>query len=349
MMATAMPYVAALELLAAWVQQSAASAAAIEQAYVTAKTAMIQAPVCTSNRATYAGLALTNFCGINIPPMEFLDGLYEGYWLNNAGQMGGYEGIVMAILTLLLTPPPPAPLTANPAGPAGQAAAISQAAASGAASAAMSQSLNGVNQASSAVQPGAQAAAAPAESMASMPMQMMSQLGQLPQMAAQPLQMLGQFPQMLGQMPQMAMGMLGPLSQGMGGGVPGGAGIDKVGQFDQATLAATTDAAARGGGGGGGRRPRRRNRVDVQLHQAHRQLQRAGPPKLPTGWTPGAAVPEVAASASPATGGGTGGLYGAPAAAGAAGHTGRDERGREGSAEGRTMQLTVGPRSGRED
>ncbi len=52
MMATAMPYVAALQLLAAWVQQSAASAAAIEQAYVTAKTAMIQVPVCNSNRAT---------------------------------------------------------------------------------------------------------------------------------------------------------------------------------------------------------------------------------------------------------------------------------------------------------
>ena len=52
MMATAMPYVAALQLLAAWVQQSAASAAAIEQAYVTAKMAMIQVPVCTSNRAT---------------------------------------------------------------------------------------------------------------------------------------------------------------------------------------------------------------------------------------------------------------------------------------------------------
>ena len=52
MMATAMPYVAALQLLAAWVQQSAASAAAIEQAYVTAKTAMIQVPVCTTNRAT---------------------------------------------------------------------------------------------------------------------------------------------------------------------------------------------------------------------------------------------------------------------------------------------------------
>ncbi|MFY9920844.1 MAG: hypothetical protein WAL26_20990, partial [Mycobacterium sp.] len=75
-----------------------------------------------------------------------------------------------------------------------------------------------------------------------------------------------------------------------------------------------------------------------------------GPPKLPAGWAPGSATaPEVASSVQPTAGAGTGGLYGAPAAAGAAGHTGRDERGREGSAEGRTMQLTVGPRTGRED
>ncbi len=46
MVATAMPYVAALEALSGWVQQSAASAAAIEQAYVTAKAAMIQVPIC---------------------------------------------------------------------------------------------------------------------------------------------------------------------------------------------------------------------------------------------------------------------------------------------------------------
>lgn len=347
MMATAMPYVAALELLAGWVQQSAASAAGIEQAYVTAKMGMIPVPACSTNRSTWVGLANTNFCGINLPPMGVLDAQYYGhFWNNNAGLMGGYEGIVSAILVTLGIPPPPAPLTANPAGPAGQAAAISQAAASGATSAAMSQSLSGVNQAAGAVQPGAQTAAAPAQSMASMAPQMMSQLGQLPQMAAQPLQMLGQFPQMLGQMPQMAMGMLGPLTQGMGGGGVGGAGIDKVGQFDQTALAATTDAAARGGGAGGlgggaG--------LMSSFTRPTGSFNAPGPPKLPTGWTPGAAVPEVAASASPAAGGGAGGLYGAPAAAGAAGHMGRDERGRDGSAEGRTMQLTVGPRSGRED
>ncbi len=348
MMATAMPYVAALQLLAAWVHESAAAAAGIEQAYVTAKMGMIPVPACTTNRTTQFGLVVTNWIGQNNGPIAALESQYEYFWHNNAGMMGGYDGIVLTILGMLLTPPPPAPLTANPAGPAGQAAAISQAAASGAASAAMSQSLNGVNQASSAVQPGAQAAAAPANSMASMPMQMMSQLGQLPQMAAQPLQMLGQFPQMLGQMPQMAMGMLGPLSQGMGGGGLGG--IDKMaGGLDQTTLAGTTDAAARGGGGGGGAGGVGSGAgVMSSFTRPTGSFNAPGAPKLPTGWTPGAAIPEVAASAGPATAGGPGGLYGAPAAAGAAG-MGRDERGREGPAEGRTMQLTVGPRSGRED
>jgi PPE-repeat protein len=350
MMATAMPYVAALQLLAAWVHESAAAAAGIEQAYVTAKMGMIPVPACTTNRTTQSGLIMTNWIGQNNGPIAALEGQYEYFWHNNAGMMGGYDGIVLTILAMLGIPPPPAPLTANPAGPAGQAAAISQAAASGATSAAMSQSLNGVNQASSAVQPGAQAAAAPAQSMASMPMQMMSQLGQLPQMAAQPLQMLGQFPQMLGQMPQMAMGMLGPLTQGMGQGGLGGAGIDKVGQFDQTALAATTDAAARGGGGGGGAGGIGSGAgVMSSFTRPTGSFNAPGAPKLPTGWTPGAAVPEFAASANPAMAGGTGGLYGAPAAAGAAGQMGRDDRGRDGSAEGRTMQLTVGPRSGRED
>ena len=63
MVATAMPYVAALEALSGWVQQSAASAAAIEQAYVTAKAAMIQVPICTTNRTTQAGLVATNIIG----------------------------------------------------------------------------------------------------------------------------------------------------------------------------------------------------------------------------------------------------------------------------------------------
>jgi hypothetical protein len=113
--------------------------------------------------------------------------------------------------------------------------------------------------------------------------------------------------------------------------------------LDQATLAATTDAAARGGGGAGG--VGGAAGVMSSFTRPTGSFNAPGPPKLPTGWAPGgAALPEAATSAHPAATGGSGGLYGAPPP-----HMARDERGREGSAEGRTMQLTVGPRSGRED
>jgi PPE-repeat protein len=350
MMATAVPYIAALQTLAAWVEQSAAGAAAILQAYVTAKAAMIQVPVCNTNRISQAGFVATNIIGQNTPAIIALDMEYfDFFWPLNASNMGGYEGIVTAVITTLGIPPPPAPMTANPAGMAAQAGAIGEAAATGGVNAAMSQSLNTVSQSSGTVGGSAQAAASAPQSMASMAPQMMSQLGSLPQMFGQIPQMLGQFPQMLGQFPQMAMGMLGPLSQGMGAG--GVAGIDKVAAVDQTTLAGATDAVARGGGGGGGGLGGvGGGTVLSSFTRPTGSFNAPGPPKLPAGWAPGSAsAPEVASSVQPTAGAGGGGLYGAPAAGGAAGHMGRDERGKDGSAEGRTMQLTVGPRTGRED
>jgi len=346
MVATATPYVAALEALAGWVQQSAASAAAIEQAYAITKAAMIPVPICTTNRTSQAGLVATNIIGQNTPAIIGLDTEYFGhFWTNNASLMGSYEAFVTPIIAGLGTPPPPAPLTSNPAGLAGQAAAIGEAAGHGAASAAMSQSLQGVEQASSGSQTGAAAPANAGQSMASMAPQMLGQLGQLPQMFGQLPQMLGQFPQMLGQGPQMAMGMLGPLTSGMNANSVTGAGLEKAaGGLDQATLAATTDAAARGGGGGAGGLGGASG-VMSSFTRPTGSFTAPGPPKLPTGWAPGAGgAPEVAASAHPAATGGGGGLYGAPPP-----HAARDERGKEGSADGRTMQLTVGPRIARED
>ena len=350
MTATAIPYIAALEALAAWVEQSAASAAAILQAYLTAKAAMIQVPVCDTNRVTQVGLVMSNIIGQNTPAIIALDMEYfDFFWPLNASNMGGYEGIVTAVITTLGIPPPPAPLTTNPAGFAAQAASVGEAAASGGVNAAMSQSLNTVSQASGTVGGPAQTAAAPAQSMASMAPQMLGQLAQLPQMFGQIPQMLGQFPQMLGQFPQMAMGMLGPLTSGMNGG--GLNGLEKAaGALDQTSLTATTDAVARGGGGGGAGGFGSGAGVMSSFTRPTGSFNAPGPPKLPTGWAPGsAAAPEVASSVQPAAGADTGGLYGAPAAA----HMARDERdardAREGSAEGRTMQLTVGSRTGREE
>lgn len=342
MMATAVPYVAALEALVAWVQQSAVSAAAIEQAYQTAKAAMVQVPVCTTNRTTQGGLIASNVIGQNTPAIEFLEDVYRGFWINNASQMGGYEAIVTPILVALGTPPPAAPLTANPAGPALQGAAIAQAAGTGAASAAMSQSLNGVTEASSAVAPTAQTAAAPAQSIASMAPQMLGQLGQLPQMLGQFPQMLGQFPQMLTQFPQMAMGMLGPLTSGMSANGLAGEELTKLaGDQKTATLAATTDAATRGGGGGVGGIGVATGVLSSYTRPTG-SFNAPGPPKLPTGWTPDTpATPEIAASAQPGAGG-TGGLYGAAPPAMA-----RDQRARDAAGENRTLQLTAGPRTER--
>ena len=151
---------------------------------------------------------------------------------------------------------------------------------------------------------------------------------------------------MLGQFPQMAMGMLGPLTSGMNSGGATGLGNVAAG-LDQTTLASTTDVAARGAGGGGMGGIGGGAGVMSSFTRPTGSFNAPGPPKLPTGWAPGAATaPEVASSVQPTGAGGTGGLYGAPAAAG---HMARDERGRDGSAAGRTMQLTVGPRTGREE
>jgi PPE-repeat protein len=349
MMATAIPYIAALEALAAWVEQSAASAAAILQAYLTAKAAMVQVPVCDTNRVSQAGAVATNIIGQNTPIILALDMEYfDLFWPTNASNMGGYEGIVTMICAQLGIPPPPAPMTTNPAGFAAQAASVGAAAADGGAHAAMTASSNTISQASGTV---GGAAGTPSNAMSSVS-PMMSQLGQLPQMLGQLPQMLGQFPQMLGQFPQMAMGMLGPLTQGMNSGAMN-AGVDGLAGTGPTALAATTNAVGTGVGGAGSGIGSLGNAGAVMssFTRPTGSFNAPGAPKLPTGWTPvSSQVPEIANSAQPSTAGsGGGGLYGSPAAAGAAGHMGRDERGKESSAEGRTMQLTVGPRSGRED
>ncbi len=210
------------------------------------------------------------------------------FWPNNAGKMGGYEGIVMAILTQLAHPATTGTADRQPRGSGrpgrrdqpgggerrGQCRDVTE-----------PQRRQPSSRRRAAGRPGRGRARKLDGAMAP---QMMSQLGQLPQMAAQPLQMLGQFPQMLGQMPQMAMGMLGPLTQGMSGGGLGG--IDKMaGGLDQTTLAATTDAAARGGGGGGGAGGLGSGAgVMSSFTRPTGSFNAPGAPKLPTGWTPGA-------------------------------------------------------------
>ena len=109
MMATAMPYVAALEALAGWVQQSAASAAAIEQAYDHRKAAMIQVPICTTNR-DQPGRARRD--QRHRPEHSGRSSRSTSSTSATSGPttrrtMGCYEAIVTAILAALGIPPPP--------------------------------------------------------------------------------------------------------------------------------------------------------------------------------------------------------------------------------------------------
>jgi hypothetical protein len=116
---------------------------------------------------------------------------------------------------------------------------------------------------------------------------------------------------MLGQFPQMAMGMLGPLTQGMNAG-GATAGLEKAAAtVDPTTLAATTDAAARGGGAGGTGGLGGAGGVMSSFTRPTGSFNAPGPPKLPTGWAPGAGgarrsqapcVPRVRVPAADSTG-----------------------------------------------
>lgn len=334
MIATAMPYVAALETLSGWIEQAGAATAAILEAYTTTRTSLIPVPACELNRAHFTEASSNNWFGIRTPEVVFLTGQYGEYWTQNASLAGSYEAFVTGVLATLATPPPPAPLTANPAGPAGQAAAIGEAAANGALNAGMHTSLQGVNEAASGTQAGAQTAAAPAEAS-----QMMSQipqlLGQIPQMMGQLPQMLGQIPQMLGQIPQVAMGMLGPLTQGMNAN-SATAGLDTLTKAG-ADLAPLPTGASASAGGIGGSGLSGGSAVLSSFTRPTGSFNTPGPPKLPAGWSAtAAAAPAVATTAQPSMGAGTGGLYGAP------GMLGQD-RGKENSAPVRTMRLTTAP------
>jgi PPE-repeat protein len=335
MVATAMPYVAALEGLSAWIQQSAAAATGILEAYNTTRASLIPVPACELNRAQFAAAVAAGIFGW--PAAVALQAQYQEYWIQNASLAGSYEGVVTGILATLATPAPPAPSTANPAGPAAQAAAVGEAAANGAVNASMHAGLQGVNEATAGTQAGAHAAAAPAEA-SQLVSQVPQMLGQIPQMMGQLPQMLGQFPQMMSQFPQMAMGMLGPLANGMNANTAGLGALEQTSAelAPVATNAGLTGSSAASSGLSGS------SAVLSSFTRPTSSFNAPGPPKLPTGWTAtqAAPAPEVATSAQPAMTGGTGGLYGAPGMM-------RDDRSSENAKPVRTMQLTTVPAPGR--
>jgi len=326
---SATEFMAVMSLAVAWFEEASVSAGEIVSAYHLAETSMIPGPVCETNLTTTAALVASNILGQNTPAIVALVAEYQEFWIQNASVASTYQAAVSAALGVLATPPPIAPMAPNPAG---ALAGVAQAGAQAGVQGALQSSAQSLNQtANTAVPAAGQAAAAPAEAM-SMMSAPMSMMGQLPQMFGQVPQMLGQAPQMLGQLAQLPMGMMGPLTSGMGN--VGGAGAGDAGAGAAAPLGPGIAAMTAGGGGGGGIGSAGTGPVHSSFTKPVSSFAAPTAPKLPGGWS-GVAEP-VAAGAHPSGATGTGGLYGAPASAMGSQGAGGAER-----TPTRTVQLTA--------
>ncbi|HZA10651.1 PPE domain-containing protein [Mycobacterium sp.] len=344
MTASATEYVAALELLTAWVQEAFTATTQIIDAYHTAEVTMVPGPVCDENRVTQAALVATNF-GQNTPAIIALDTEYFGHhWPTNAGAMAAYQSAVLAVLSVLAVPPPLSPLTGNPAAAAADAALGG---AEGAANVGMQGATHGMEQATGAAQPVGQAATATptsaGQAMTGAAPMLLGQLGQLGQSVGQVPQMAGQLPGMFGQLPQMATGMLGPLAGGFNSLGTGAAGADTTASATVSQTALAPGGVGAGGGGGGGVGAPGAA-VASSFTRPSSSFNAPNPPKLPSGWSSSSQPPAAVATGTQPMAGGTGGLYGAPMAA----------MGNEGGAPAdkspaRTMQLTGRPTANRGD
>jgi PPE-repeat protein len=342
MMASSTEYIAALELLTAWVQESSQAANGIAEAYHTAAATMVPGPVSDTNRANQAEAVATNFFGVRTPEIIGYDTEYFGHhWPTNAAAMAAYESVTMGLLGLLGIPPPISPVTGDPAGAAAQAAVgAAQAGVQAGNNAAMQSGVQGMNETAGAMQPAEQAPAAAGQAVTSVAPMLMGQLGQIGQMAGQLPQMAGQLPSMFAQMPQMATGMLGPLASGFssfGSGVGAEPATAAVSQMSQTLPPGGLGAGGAGGGGGGLGAPGASGVVSSFTRPAS-SFNAPAQPKLPSGWSsvvePSA---QVAGATQPAAGSGMGGLYGAPAAMGHQGGAPAEK------APSRTMHLTGRP------
>lgn len=326
MTASSMTFSTAITLAIAWLNEAAMAAGDIATAYQTAETSMIPGQVCDTNRATWTGLAATNWIGQNLMPMGVLDEQYGQYWMQNSSLMGIYQAAVTTALGVLATPPPLAPQTGNPAV---AAAAVDQVAADPVISA-LSQSGQGMTEALGGSSAQAATPAAASTDMMQTVTPMMSTLTEAPQMFSQAPQALSSLPQMFSQSFGQMGGLLGPLSNAssLSGAAPadvaslGGAG----GGIAPAGAGAGLNALGSGIGGP-------TNAAMTAFTKPVNSFSAPSQPKLPGAWKiPEGEIP-APVSASPAGSGG-GGLYGAPSA------LARDNAGHSERAPTRTLQLT---------
>ena len=325
MVASSMTFETAITLAIVWLNEAALAAGDIATAYHSAESTMIPGQVCDTNRATWTGLASTNWLGQNFLPMGVLDEQYGQYWLQNASLMGVYQAAVSAALGVLATPPPLAPPTGNPAL---AAAAVGQVAANPAINA-LSQSGQSMTDALGGTSSQAATPAAAGTDMMQSVMPMMSVATQAPQMFAQAPQAFSSLPQMLSQGFGQMGGLLGPLSNA---GSLGGAASAEVAPISGAAGGIAPAGAGAGlnalGSGIGGPT----NAAMTAFTKPVNSFNPPNQPKLPGGWK----IPEgempAPVSASPGASGG--GLYVAPSA------LGRENAGQSGRAATRTLQLT---------
>ncbi|MCV7192922.1 PPE domain-containing protein [Mycolicibacterium brumae] len=124
-----------LELLGGWLIAKPPVFATAINAYLTATSTMIPAPVCVENRTEWEAL-----CAANIPALGMLTPriiekdleYFGGMWPNNAGVGTSYSAALMTLIPALSIPPPITGMGASPAAPAEAGAAVAEATASGA-------------------------------------------------------------------------------------------------------------------------------------------------------------------------------------------------------------------------
>jgi PPE-repeat protein len=325
---TADMFAAAMSLAVGWLNEAAAAATDIASAYHSAETGMIPGPVSDANRATQAGLVATNWFGQHNAPIHALDAEYLHHWMQNASWMGIFQAAVTAALAVLATPPPVAPVTANPAVAAAAAAQV-----------AVDPAINALSQGTQSMTEavgGAQVSEAASPATASSQLMqtalpaIMSSVGQVPQMLSQAPQAISSLPQMLGQGAGQFSGLLGPLSGATAlGSTP--AEIAPLANLGAAPGTAAGLSPALSGGMSAAAGPA--NGVMSAFTKPVNSFSAPNQPKLPGAWK----VPEEGPLPAPVSGSpgvGSGGLYGAPAVA------------REGTAgqgvktPARTLQLT---------
>lgn len=308
MAAAAAPYVAWMTATAGQAEQAAAASAQAASAFETARAGVIPPPVIELNRNTLETLIATNFLGVNTPAIAATEAAYQEFWAQDASVMYAYSADAAALTGSLVPFTPPPPMT-DPAGLAGQAAAVAQA--SGQAAGQAGQQAAMVSQETSSLPGGMDA-----QTMLTMGPQLMSVVPQLLQGLAQPamqafsgpLQSVGQFQSLLSPFmsmasnPSMMGGALGAVESaplmtaaGIGGGGFG-------------SLAAGLGGGGIGGLGGAGLGP-----ISAGLGG----VGRIGGLSVPASWAAGAqtganapvlTAARAAASAAPASVGGSPGV-----------------------------------------